>query len=273
MEASAWGRRSRRWRWAPTRRRPSSPGGSRRGPCCPLTPPRRARHPGAALGAGPFNGFSAAVPDPAGAGLLGHPPRRAGARGGRCPTTATGARRTRPTGCCASTACGTDFKTASAAAAAARRVEGFVSLSGSRRQAPVPARPRGPAADRRRRRPESIFEASDGTFWIGDEFGPWMLHFDRAGRAARRADLARRRALAAEPRPRRRARRRRWVAARGSRPRRRAERPARVRLPRGPAARRPRPAAPLRLRARPERRPVHRPPVGLPHRGPGLAGR
>lgn len=30
--------------------------------------------------------------------------------------------------------------------------------------------------------PESILEGPDGSFWIGDEFGPWMLHFDRAGR-------------------------------------------------------------------------------------------
>ena len=30
--------------------------------------------------------------------------------------------------------------------------------------------------------PESILEARDETFWIGDEFGPWMLHFDRSGR-------------------------------------------------------------------------------------------
>ena len=30
--------------------------------------------------------------------------------------------------------------------------------------------------------PESILEAQDGSFWIGDEFGPWMLHFDRTGR-------------------------------------------------------------------------------------------
>ena len=29
--------------------------------------------------------------------------------------------------------------------------------------------------------PESILEARDGTFWIGDEFGPWMLHFDQSG--------------------------------------------------------------------------------------------
>ncbi len=29
---------------------------------------------------------------------------------------------------------------------------------------------------------ESIVRANDGTYWLGDEFGPWLLHFDRAGR-------------------------------------------------------------------------------------------
>lgn len=29
---------------------------------------------------------------------------------------------------------------------------------------------------------ESIVRDSDGSLWIGDEFGPWLLHFDRAGR-------------------------------------------------------------------------------------------
>lgn len=29
---------------------------------------------------------------------------------------------------------------------------------------------------------ESIVRARDGSYWIGDEFGPWLLHFDRAGR-------------------------------------------------------------------------------------------
>jgi hypothetical protein len=30
--------------------------------------------------------------------------------------------------------------------------------------------------------PESIVRAPDNTFWIGEEFGPYLLHFDRAGR-------------------------------------------------------------------------------------------
>jgi hypothetical protein len=34
--------------------------------------------------------------------------------------------------------------------------------------------------------PESIFAGRRRTFWIGDEFGPWMLHFDRSGRLLER---------------------------------------------------------------------------------------
>ncbi|GAA2116024.1 esterase-like activity of phytase family protein [Actinomadura alba] len=34
--------------------------------------------------------------------------------------------------------------------------------------------------------PESIVRAPDGTYWIGEEFGPYLLHFDRAGRLLQR---------------------------------------------------------------------------------------
>jgi hypothetical protein len=34
--------------------------------------------------------------------------------------------------------------------------------------------------------PESMFPGRNRTFWIGDEFGPWMLHFDRSGRLLER---------------------------------------------------------------------------------------
>jgi hypothetical protein len=30
--------------------------------------------------------------------------------------------------------------------------------------------------------PESLQTLDDGSFWVGEEFGPWLLHFDRVGR-------------------------------------------------------------------------------------------
>ena len=30
--------------------------------------------------------------------------------------------------------------------------------------------------------PESLVALPDGTFWVGDEFGPFLLHFDATGR-------------------------------------------------------------------------------------------
>ena len=63
---------------------------------------------------------------------------------------------------------------------------------------------------------ESIVRADDGTYWIGDEFGPYLLHFDRAGRLLAGAG---RRCPACSPRRTRSAaaRRRTWPAARVSR--------------------------------------------------------
>ena len=33
--------------------------------------------------------------------------------------------------------------------------------------------------------PESLVAANDGTFWVGDEFGPFLLHFDKSGQLLR----------------------------------------------------------------------------------------
>ena len=74
-----------------------------------------------------------------------------------------------------------DFKTAAGGSGSAS-VVGFISLRDpdGRLSFPLVRQDRlltGADID-----PESIFQLRDGTFWIGDEFGPWMLHFDRAGR-------------------------------------------------------------------------------------------
>ena len=42
--------------------------------------------------------------------------------------------------------------------------------------------------------PESLQRGRDGDLWVGDEFGPWILHFDADGRPARGPDRAARRA-------------------------------------------------------------------------------
>ena len=219
---------------------------------------------GAALGPGPINGFAVpfATQPVQGAGIL--PAGRAS--GGRCPTTATGWSAP-PTGCCASTACG---PSSTAGGAGGATVEGFVrsairtASSRTRSSAPTGLLT-GADVD-----PESILKARDGTFWIGDEFGPGCSTSTNRGACSMRRSRSRR-AVAAESDPGRRARP--WIAARVRGRRAVADRQAGVRLPGGRAARRPRPAPAIRLRARPRLRPVHGPPLGLPDRGPGLVGR
>ena len=48
---------------------------------------------------------------------------------------------------------------------------------------------------------ESFRQAKDGTFWFGDEFGPFLIHTDATGKCARGADPAAGREVAAEPVP------------------------------------------------------------------------
>ena len=56
--------------------------------------------------------------------------------------------------------------------------------------------------------PESLQRGRDGSLWVGDEFGPWILHFDAHGTAAPSAvRAARRPGVAEQP-----------VARRGRRP-------------------------------------------------------
>ena len=51
---------------------------------------------------------------------------------------------------------------------------------------------------------ESVQRTPDGTFWIGDEFGPFIVHFDADGVLLGRADRSAVRDVAAEPASRRR---------------------------------------------------------------------
>lgn len=75
----------------------------------------------------------------------------------------------------------TDFKQASGGSGQAT-VEGYIELRDPDHMIDFPLvrddrRLTGADID-----PESIFRGDHGTFWIGDEFGPWMLHFSHGGR-------------------------------------------------------------------------------------------
>jgi hypothetical protein len=61
-------------------------------------------------------------------------------------------------------------------------VDGFISLADPEGRFPFPLVREDRMLTGADVDPESIFQLADGTFWIGDEFGPWMLHFDRRGR-------------------------------------------------------------------------------------------
>jgi glycerophosphoryl diester phosphodiesterase len=74
-----------------------------------------------------------------------------------------------------------DFKTAAGGSGSAS-VDGFISLRDPLGRFPFPLVRQDRLLTGADIDPESIFQLADGTFWIGDEFGPWMLHFDAAGR-------------------------------------------------------------------------------------------
>ena len=73
-----------------------------------------------------------------------------------------------------------------------------------RRQDPVPDRQRrhpGASADRGDFDIESVVRARDGSFWIGEEFGPFLLHVDETGKVLGAAGGVPRRQVAGQPVP------------------------------------------------------------------------
>ena len=222
MEASAWGRRSRRWRWPPTRRRPSSPGGSKRGPCCPLDTTAPGPPSGAMLGPGPFNGFSvpfATQPVQGFSGIL-----RAGPGvWWALPDNGYGRKENSADWLLRIYRVRTDLEPAGGGTGR-RGGRGIRAAQRSRRQVPVPARPRRPDADRRRRRPGVDPRGTRRDVLDRRRVRPVDAALRSVGpparsRRSRSTACARRRT-----RPWRSGRARRWTAARGSRrrPRRRA---------------------------------------------------
>ncbi len=119
--------------------------------------------------------------------------------------------------------------------------------------------------------PESLQRDHDGDLWVGDEFGPWILHFDADGPAPRPALRGGRHQVPQQPDPGRRdphpAEQPRF-RGHGHQP----ERQVPVRRPRGRHGGRPGPGPAEHL---PVQRPasgVHRPRAALPDRGRGQPG-
>jgi glycerophosphoryl diester phosphodiesterase len=73
------------------------------------------------------------------------------------------------------------FKTAAGGSGGAS-VEGFIGLRDPDKQFPFPLFRSDRFLTGADVDPESVFRGTGGSFWVGDEFGPWMLHFDRSGR-------------------------------------------------------------------------------------------
>jgi hypothetical protein len=135
---------------------------------------------GAAIGAGPFNGVTPPFPTqpvqgfsgilPAGRGTWWAMPDNGYGRKENSADWLQRIYRIRPS-----------FKTARGGSGGAS-VEGFIPLADPDARLPFPLVRDDRLLTGADIDPESIFELADKTFWIGDEFGPWMLHFDRSGR-------------------------------------------------------------------------------------------
>jgi hypothetical protein len=135
---------------------------------------------GAAIGAGPFNGVTPPFPTQPVQGFSGILPARPGSWWAM-PDNGYGRKensadwllriyRVRPS-----------FKTARGGSGGAS-VEGFIPLADPDARLPFPLVREDRLLTGADIDPESIVQLADNTFWIGDEFGPWMLHFDRSGR-------------------------------------------------------------------------------------------
>ena len=101
----------------------------------------------------------------------------------RWPTTASAARPTRSISCFAPTYVRPDFKTAKGGTGAVDvGLDDFVqfrdpnNVIGFTIQRPTDRLLTGADLD-----PESLQRGKDGDLWMGDEFGPWILHFDETG--------------------------------------------------------------------------------------------
>jgi hypothetical protein len=135
---------------------------------------------GAAIGPGPFNGVTPPFPQqpvqgfsgilPAGRGRFWAMPDNGYGRKENSTDWLLRIYRIRPR-----------FRTAAGGSGSAS-VDGFISLRDPDGRLPFPLVRQDRVLTGADIDPESIFQLADGTFWIGDEFGPWMLHFDRAGR-------------------------------------------------------------------------------------------
>jgi hypothetical protein len=135
---------------------------------------------GAAIGAGPFNGVTPPFPSQPVQGFSGILPAGNG-RWWAMPDNGYGRKensadwllriyRIRPS-----------FKTAAGGSGGAS-VDGFIELADPDGRFPFPLVREDRLLTGADVDPESILQLADGTFWIGEEFGPWMLHFSRAGK-------------------------------------------------------------------------------------------